>query len=101
MTQDLFNKPAKKPRGIHPHSRKCWNEERAKLDERKSRIVDNIIVYGDGTDREIMTRMGYTDPNSVRPRITELVDTKMLIEKDSTKCKTTGKTVRVVGLPKW
>lgn len=51
------------------------------------------------TDREVMARCGFTDMNSCRPRISELIEGKHLIERGSTKCPITGKTVRLVGIP--
>lgn len=46
------------------------------------------------TDRQMMHILGFTDMNSVRPRITELTDTGYLVEVDSVRDEVTGKTVR-------
>lgn len=48
------------------------------------------------TDREIMKGLGFTDPNSVRPRITELIKSGVLAEEGSVECQTTRKQVRLV-----
>lgn len=48
------------------------------------------------TDREIMTALGFTDMNSVRPRITELIKDGVLAEEGSVECQTTLKQVRLV-----
>jgi hypothetical protein len=48
------------------------------------------------TDREIMKGLGFCDLNSVRPRISELIDFKILYESGSTRDSDTGKTVRLV-----
>ncbi len=47
------------------------------------------------TDREVMERLGFTDPNAVRPRITKLVAIGLLEECGNVKDSTTGKTVRI------
>ncbi len=55
------------------------------------------------TDREIKEKMGLSDMNSVRPRITELIKSGHLEETDNTKCPVTNKTVRkvrIVNCPK-
>lgn len=51
------------------------------------------------TDREIMRCMGFTEPNQVRPRITEMIHEKppRLEQKGSTI--ENGRKVRLVGLP--
>lgn len=46
------------------------------------------------TDREVMERMGFAEPNSVRPRITALIERGLLYESRSVRCPTTGRTVR-------
>jgi len=52
------------------------------------------------TDREVMVRCGFSDPNAVRPRITELVSAEIVVEVGSVACPVTGKTVRLVKLAK-
>lgn len=47
------------------------------------------------TDRECLTALGYSDMNAVRPRITELIDSGVLVEVGETKCPATKKTVRI------
>jgi hypothetical protein len=47
------------------------------------------------TDREVMRRMNFSDPNQVRPRATELVDAGLLEEAGDTIDKETGKRVRL------
>jgi hypothetical protein len=50
------------------------------------------------SDRDIMERLGFTDANSVRPRITGLLERHILCEAADVKCARTGKTVRTVAL---
>ncbi len=47
------------------------------------------------TDRQVMEAMGFTDGNSVKPRISEMVDDGRLAEVGKVKCHVTGKTVRI------
>lgn len=51
------------------------------------------------TDREIMRYLGFSDPNAVRPRITELIAKKELREVGSKLDRSTMRTVRIVNLP--
>jgi hypothetical protein len=48
------------------------------------------------SDRAIMQRMGYQEPNAVRPRINHLLDIGALEEAGNIECPVTGKTVRTV-----
>lgn len=85
---------------MHTNSLKAYREERPKLTGRKQEIM-NFLTDNDTqvfTDRGIMNKMGFAEPNSVRPRITELIQEGWLVEYDSVKCPVTGKTVRLVGL---
>lgn len=104
--RDLFETetpPASDPRKMHCHSINAYHEEQAKLSQRASDIIAWIrsrrgMNY---TDREIKNGMFgvESDMNMVRPRITELIEIKMLQEVGETTDTVTGKTVRVVGLP--
>lgn len=85
---------------VHAHSAEAYFAELPKLNRRAAAILHEIRENGKGTDREIMRRMGFTDPNAVRPRITELVDAKLLEEVGETTCPITRKTVRVVDVPR-
>ena len=85
---------------VHPNSRKSWEEARQNLPKRKRLVLDAFISSGAGTDRDILERTALTEPNMVRPSISGLVKDGMLIEIGSTKCKVTGKRVRLVDLPK-
>lgn len=46
------------------------------------------------TDRQMLHWLGKSDPNYVRPRITELLEAGALVLFDNVKCPQTGKTVR-------
>jgi hypothetical protein len=47
------------------------------------------------TDREMMRRLGYSDPNAVRPRITELTAAGLLVEVGQVPDSVSGKSVRL------
>lgn len=47
------------------------------------------------TDRECLARMGRSDMNDVRPRVSELIDDCWLEECGREKCQITGRPVRV------
>ncbi len=48
------------------------------------------------TDRGVMIALGFTDMNSVRPRITELIKDGVLMEDGSVEDHVTGKRVRAI-----
>ncbi len=86
---------------IHPNSREAYAE--LDISKRQGIILD---IYKDGsqsyTDREILRLFHgspHADLNIVRPRITELLEMGLLIEKGKTTCGWTKRTVRLVGLP--
>ena len=98
--QSLFKTRKHTSHCIHPHTRMSWLESRWLLTGRKLDIITEIENDGPGTDRQIMGRLGFSDPNAVRPFITMMVKDGMLIESGSEKCRTSGRTVRVTSLPK-
>ena len=53
---------------------------------------------GAATDRQVMEALGFTDMNSVRPRINDMMKMGLLIEVGSRNDTLTGKRVRIVGL---
>lgn len=83
---------------IHEHSIQAYHAELPKLSRRALKIMDWLELNPRKTDREVMLGLGFTDMNSVRPRITELVEAGMLVEVGEKACPMTGKTVRIVDL---
>lgn len=83
---------------IHENSKQALYEERKSLSDRASKIYEYVRGQSSNsfTDRQIMTNLGFTEPNQVRPRITELVERGLLYESGSAKCDVTDKTVRLV-----
>jgi predicted ArsR family transcriptional regulator len=81
---------------MHENSLFAWAEEQNRLGERASQILASLHQDGPGTDREICKRLGFTDPNACRPRLTELIKKGLARECGSTRDSVTGKTVRIV-----
>lgn len=63
--------------------------------QRELAIIWAFKHIGDATDRDIMSWCSYTDMNSVRPRITELISCGVLYERGSVVCPVTHKSVRI------
>lgn len=52
--------------------RESFGEAMESAKTRQMKIYMCLDMYGAMTSDEIMDKLGYTDPNSVRPRLTEL-----------------------------
>lgn len=85
---------------VHQNSIDAYYQEEPRLSRRALAICDWLEVHGPATDRQIMQALGFREPNAVRPRITELIDMSKVREVRSTRCPVTGKTVRVVDVPR-
>lgn len=82
---------------MHINSLTAYYEEKERLHRRQQNVLsflENQRVPM--TDRQIMFRMGYLEPNAVRPRITELIEKGFLEECGKVKCLVTKKNVRTV-----
>lgn len=73
------------------------NRLEAYLDRPVSRKKDILLALGDKemTARQVMEKLGYKDPNTVKPRIHELVEEGILEAVSSTADHVTGKSVAV------
>jgi hypothetical protein len=85
---------------MHANSLKAFEMNGPRLSARAQAVLDWITAHGPHTDRGVMQGMGFTEPNQVRPRITELVDLGLIEEHRDVTCPVTGATVRLVGLPR-
>jgi hypothetical protein len=90
---------------MHINSLNTYQEEMARLSKRAKMILSWLLTKHAQdlmplTDREIKDGMRFTEMNMVRPRITEMIKKGLLIECGSTTCRTTGKTVRLIAIPK-
>jgi len=83
---------------IHNNSRKALASEKRNLSRRENEILGALLGLGEGTDREIKDILGYSDMNSVRPRISELRDKGFITEIKNKKDSISGKMVRVLAI---
>ena len=82
---------------VHINSITAYREERERLSGRQALIYEILSETNTAmTDREVMLKLGYSDPNAVRPRITELIKRGLIEEFDTKICVSTRKTVRRV-----
>ena len=83
---------------MHENSIKTYYEEVGNLSKRASDILmamkNNPTRYW--TDRQMMSFLRLPEPNSVRPRITELIKRGLAKEVGTEVCEVTGKSVRLV-----
>lgn len=84
--------------GMHINSLDAYRAEEARLSRRAEAVLEWITEHGPHTDREVMRGMGFKEPNSVRPRITELIEAGKLMEVGNVRCAVTGKSVRRVDI---
>ncbi len=79
---------------IHANSHAAWRT--LDIGMRQAAVLD---VYREAseplTDRQVGDRLGLTDLNGCKPRITELVRLGHLIERGSAKDAVTGRSVRL------
>lgn len=83
---------------MHDNSIATYREEESKLSARAGAILAWLYVHGPHTDRGVMEGMGFTEPNQVRPRITELIESGKLMEVCTVICPKTRKPVRKVDI---
>jgi hypothetical protein len=88
---------------IHANSVAALRSEQAFScpQKRESLILESAKNWpenGAFTDREMMQYLGFTEPNAVRPRITEMVERGILVEAGSVIDSVTGKRVRTCRL---
>ena len=84
---------------MHENSLIAHTEEEPKLCKRMIKIIADVQVRGNGTDKEIALRMGFSHKSAVQPRISDLIKMGKLVEVDKSKDPETGKRVRVVDIP--
>ena len=85
---------------MHQHSLTAHAEERCSgnLSKRCQKILGYLenVGYLGRSDRQIMTALGFVDPNAVRPRVSDLIRQGVLEECGSVRDPATGKQVRRV-----
>jgi hypothetical protein len=84
-------------RSMHRNSLEAYESEGVQLGKRAAAIHALVLRSGrTWTDRQLMTALGFTDMNSIRPRVSELIKAEMLAECGSVIDEQTGKRVRIV-----
>lgn len=85
---------------IHENSKRSLRDVQEKVGGRCQLILDCLRKNSRGmSDRDIMMDLSFTDPNAVRPRVTELIKRGMVEEcLNSAQCAITGRRVRLVRL---
>lgn len=82
---------------IHQNSIESFDAIEDERSERAELIYSLLIITSrELTDRQVMTELGFAEPNAVRPRITELIDNRWLVECGTVECPVTHKHVRKV-----
>ena len=89
--------PVKREQRVHANSRRTYHEDGRKIGKRALQVLAYYkSIIGPVTDRHCMKALGFSDMNSVRPRITELIEAGLLREAGDTVDYVTGKRVRLV-----
>lgn len=85
---------------IHDNSRKSFEQIQDKVGKRCQMILNCLRKNPKGmSDRDVMLELGFTDPNTVRPRVTELIKRGMVEEcLHMAECGITGRKVRLIRL---
>lgn len=73
-----------------------WEGEEMLFGKRELAVLAALRAHGPMTDREVMLRLDFSDPNAVRPRITGLMEDGVLVECGEKSDPITRKTVRIV-----
>lgn len=81
---------------VRATSRDARDQALPQLAARAAAILTWLAAHGPATDREVMRGLGFVEPNAVRPRISELIDARLVVECGERVCATTGQRVRVV-----
>lgn len=79
---------------MHANSAAAYASSHDTLSRREQDIHHVLLKHGAMTDREVMTKLGFVDPNTTRPRITQLIKSDWASECGEAIDSVTGKTVR-------
>ena len=91
---------AENRREQHVNSINAYDEGKEEWFSKREKLILAALsgLKRGASDRELMIRLGFTDMNSVRPRITEMVKEGLLEEVSNQEDPITKKVVRVVAL---
>jgi hypothetical protein len=80
---------------VRQTSIQAYREEQKHFGDRCKLIHWYIRNFPCRTDRELARLMGFSDPNSVRPRRKEFCDAGLVVEAGKRVCTVSGKTAHV------
>lgn len=86
----------RRQQAVRQRSRAARDNAMPRLVGRAELVLTWIKTNGPATDRDVMRGLGFTDMNAVRPRISELIDARLLVECGKRRCATTAQAVRIV-----
>lgn len=87
---------------IHQNSYTSYHMgERHLFGARQQAILTALETLGTATDRQLMEHLELSDPNAVRPWLTELIRSEVVEECGARWDDATGPTVRVVRIRPW
>ena len=72
-----------------------------KLGRKQQTVYEVIKRFPDSTDRELAKRLGFTDPNNVRPRRFELVELGWVVLSGRKRCSISGRTSCTWRINQW
>ena len=90
--------------GKHNQHNMRWNSleahqvEKQKFPSRKEKIISFLYKHGRSTERQIMLGLGFTDMNSIRPRVTEMINSGELKELGTSVNPVTKRKCRIVNI---
>jgi len=80
----------------YTHANSAQSFHTLNREQRRDAVKRVYEVHGSLTDREVAMRLGYSDLNCVRPRITEMISDGVLVECGAKVDMVSGKRVRLV-----
>lgn len=86
---------ATQPRATHENSVEAFTATRDLRDTRREAIYQLLLQRGPMTDRQVMTALGFVDPNAARPRLSDLTRDVWVVECGKVRDAVTGKGVRL------
>jgi len=82
---------------MHSNSIDAYESEKVNLSKRALSILTELESRPRPcSDRQLKDRLGYSDMNMVRPRVTELIGKGLVFEVGKYPCEITGKSVRLI-----
>jgi len=96
---DMFDSSPHSRHIVRVNSRLAYHSERdaGHLGDRARACLAVIrAAVAPVTDRDVAVALGFSDMNSVRPRITELIEAGVVSEHSTVRCPVTGKMVRTL-----